>query len=223
MKVLKIFLVEDDVTLRNELTTLLHSYGYTCVTTDDFMNIVDNILEAKVDLILLDIQLPYYDGYHICREIRKASEVPIIVVTSRNNDMDELMSINLGADDFITKPYNTQILLARIGAVLKRIEPKNALEKLEHKGVILCPSKSIVSYEKKEIELTKNELRILSVLLHNVGRIVSRDELIDELWQSDEFVDDNTLTVNVNRLRKKLETIGVMDFIITKRGQGYII
>ena len=146
-----------------------------------------------------------------------------MVVTSRNNDMDELMSMNLGADDFITKPYNIQILLARIGAILKRTNQKNYLSEAEYKGLTLSMAKSTVYYESKEAELTKNELRILSVLMQNANSIVSRDELMDELWQSDEFVDDNTLTVNVNRLRKKLEEIGAADFIKTKRGQGYMI
>lgn len=174
-------------------------------------------------MILLDINLPLFDGFHICREIRKQSEVPIIVVTSRSTDMDELMSMNLGADDFITKPYNTQILVARIAALLKRSMHVPASEEIEYKGVSFRPSKGLISYGADSAELTKNEMKILSVLLKNAGKIVSRDELMDELWQSDEFVDDNTLTVNVNRLRKKLENIGAKDFIATKRGMGYLI
>ena len=204
---MKLFIIEDDIVLRTELISLLESYNYSCETSDDFKNIISEAADSNADLILLDINLPYYDGYHVCREIRKISDVPIMVVTSRNNDMDELMSMNLGADDFITKPYNIQILLARIGAILKRTNQKNYSSEAEYKGLTLSMAKSTVYYESKEAELTKNELRILSVLMQNANSIVSRDELMDELWQSDEFVDDNTLTVNVNRLRYRLVDI----------------
>jgi DNA-binding response OmpR family regulator len=220
---MKLFIIEDDIVLRTELISLLESYNYSCETSDNFKNIISEAVDSNADLILLDINLPYYDGYHVCREIRKISDVPIMVVTSRNNDMDELMSMNLGADDFITKPYNIQILLARIAAILKRTNQKNYSSEVEYKGITLSTAKSTVYYESKEAELTKNELRILSVLMQNANSIISRDDLMDELWQSDEFVDDNTLTVNVNRLRKKLEEIGAADFIKTKRGQGYMI
>lgn len=220
----RIFIIEDDQLLRVELAKLLEAYGYTCEVSNAFERIIEVALSAKADLILLDINLPYYDGHHICREIRKQSDVPIIVVTSSSSDMDELMSMNLGADDFVTKPYNKQILLARIAAVLKRTQAKGEIEQIiEHKGVILYPAKSVVAYEGVQTELTKNELRILSILMHHRGEIVSRDEIMEELWQSEEFVDDNTLTVNVNRLRKKLDEIGAVSFIQTKRGQGYII
>jgi DNA-binding response OmpR family regulator len=220
---MKLFIIEDDIVLRTELISLLESYNYSCETSDNFKNIISEAVDSNADLILLDINLPYYDGYHVCREIRKISEVPIMVVTSRNNDMDELMSMNLGADDFITKPYNIQILLARIAAILKRTNQKNYSSEVEYNGLTLSMAKSTVYYESKEAELTKNELRILTVLMQNANSIISRDDLMDELWQSDEFVDDNTLTVNVNRLRKKLEEIGAADFIKTKRGQGYMI
>lgn len=220
---MKIYIIEDDTVLREELAKMLTVYGYSCDYTSDFANIITLVQASSPDLILLDINLPYYDGYHICREIRKNSEVPIIIVTSRNTDMDELMGINLGADDFVTKPYNKQILLARIAAVLKRTEQKTTAETLEHKGLVLSLSKSSVMFQQKTEELTKNELQILSTLIKNAGRIVSREELMEELWQSEEFVDDNTLTVNVNRLRHKLESVEATDFIKTKRGQGYLI
>lgn len=220
---MKLFIVEDDLTLRHELMVLLESYGYQCETSDEYKNIIPAIIDSNSDLLLLDINLPYYDGYYICREIRKQSDLPIVIVTSRNNDMDELMSMNLGADEFITKPYNPQILLARISNIIKRTTRKPANDIMEYNGVMLYPSRSLVKYNDKEVELTKNELRILSVLLHNKNQIVSRDELMDALWQSDEFVDDNTLTVNVNRLRKKLDEIGAINFISTKRGQGYLV
>lgn len=220
---MNIFIVEDDYKLKEELSIFLSSYGYSCKTSDDFKNIVSDILNSNASLVLLDINLPYFDGYYICREIRKVSNIPIIVVTSRNTDMDELMSMNLGADDFVTKPYNTQILLARINAVLKRTEKKEGDTELKYKGLTVYPTKSMVSFDEKSVDLTKNELNILSILLKNQGNIVSRNDLMDELWQSDEFVDDNTLTVNVNRLRKKLEEIGATGYVKTKRGQGYML
>lgn len=218
-----LFIVEDDLELRKELITFLENCGYCCKTSNDFTNIVKDALEAEPDLILLDINLPYFDGYHICREIRKVSDIPIIIVTSRNTDMDELMSMNLGADDFVTKPYNTQILLARINAILKRAEKVGDVSDLKYNGLTVHTTKSMAAFGDKSVELTKNELRILSVFIKNQGNIVSRNDLMDELWQSDEFVDDNTLTVNVNRLRKKLEQIGAVNFIQTRRGQGYIL
>lgn len=220
---MNIYIIEDDVVLRKELVKLLSLYNYNCYFDDDYENIVSLALKSNADLILLDVNLPFFDGYHICREIRKVSNVPIIIVTSRSTDMDELMSMNLGADDFITKPYNTQILLARISNVLRRSNNKVNLDIIECNDVKLNTYKSTISYMDKEVELTKNEMKIFSVMIKNMGKIVSRDELMNELWQSDEFVDDNTLTVNVNRLRKKLNEIGVTDFIKTKRGQGYII
>ena len=220
---MKIYIIEDDRVLRTELMKLLNSYGYECAYSDDWQNIIQLALQESPDLILLDINLPLFDGFHICREIRKQLEVPIIVVTSRSTDMDELMSMNLGADDFVTKPYNTQILIARIAALLKRSVAATALQSTEYKGVTFQQAKGIITFEGNSAELTKNEMKILSVLLKNTGKIVSRDELMNELWQSDEFVDDNTLTVNVNRLRKKLEDIGAKNFITTKRGMGYLI
>lgn len=220
---MKIYLIEDDKKLRQELAKILNSYGYECTYDDDFENMVSLSLEAQADLLLLDINLPYLDGYHICREIRKKSDIPIIVVTSRSTDMDELMSMNLGADDFITKPYNIQILLARIAALLKRSKTPGIHEKKIYKGLTVYTERCTVCYGNKDMDLTKNELRILNLLIRNAGRIVTREELMNELWQSDEFVDDNTLTVNVNRLRHKLERLGAADFITTKRGLGYMV
>jgi DNA-binding response OmpR family regulator len=223
MRMYKIFIVEDDEKIRTELKILLEKYGYDCMTTEDFAHAAISVLEAKPQLLLLDINLPMFDGYQVCREIRMQSGLPIIIVTSRDSEMDELMSMNLGADDFITKPYNTQILLARISSVLKRSYRNEAPLTIEHNGVILDISKSLVSHGENEAELTKNELRILHMLMENKGKILSRDDLMNDLWQSDEFVDDNTLTVNINRLRKKLEGIGITDFLLTRRGQGYLV
>lgn len=220
----KILIIEDEEKIREELKDFLKRYGYEAKIITNFENIIEETLKAKADLILLDINLPYFDGYYICREIRKISNVPIIIVTSRDSDMDELMSINLGADDFITKPYNTQILLARITSLLRRTSQgyeKNDI--LEYKGLIYDIHKSEVSFENNKVELSKNENKILYMLIKNQERIVSRNDIIESLWESDEFIDDNTLTVNINRLRKKLEEIGALDYLQTKRGQGYMI
>lgn len=220
---MKIAIIEDTDKIRNELTQFLTKYGYDIFAPINFENLVENILNEKAQLILLDINLPVFDGYYFCREIRKVSNVPIIIVTSRASDVDELMSMNLGADDFITKPYNLQILLARISSLLKRVYNLEMSQEITYKDVTLNISKSLVSFKNKEIELTKNEVRILNLLMKNRTKIVSRNEIMNELWQSNEFVDDNTLTVNINRLRKKLNDIGLKDFLITKRGQGYLI
>ncbi len=220
----KIIIVEDEEAIREELKTFLQKYGYEVLAPTQFNNIVNFILDKKVNLVLLDINLPIYDGYYICRELRKKSDIPIIIVTSRNTDMDELMSMNLGADDFVTKPYNTQILLARIVALLKRsglsTKPNNTLT---CKGINLNLSNATVLYNDKEIELTKNEVKILSYLMEKQGSIVSRSSIMEYLWKSDWFVDDSTLTVNITRLRKKLEEIGIENLIETRRGLGYII
>lgn len=218
-----IFIIEDDKKINKEITSLLNRYGYNCSSSDNYENIVEDAIASNPNLILLDINLPFYDGYYICRKIRKMSDVPIIIVTSRDSEMDEVMSINLGADDFITKPYNTQILLARISAILRRSSSVSTSNLIEYKSVTLNLSKSTVEYEDKEEELSKNEMKILYCLMENKGKIVARDELKDALWQSNEFIDDNTLTVNINRLRRKLDSIGVKEFLHTKRGQGYVV
>lgn len=223
METKKIFIIEDEEKIRKELSTFLNRYGYETSYSLNFENIVEEVMKEKYHLILLDINLPYYDGYYICREIRRRSSVPIIVVTSRDSEVDELMSMNLGADDFITKPYNTQILLARISSIIRRTYSNSDSEILEYKGLLYNLSISEVEYNNNKIELSKNESKILYVLIKNKEKIVSRNEIIETLWQSDEFVDDNTLTVNINRLRKKLEEIGAIDYLKTKRGQGYIL
>ena len=181
------------------------------------------ILQADPHLVLLDINLPYFDGYHLCRQVRKGSDVPIIIVTSRDSQTDELMGMNLGADDFIAKPYNPQILLARIASLLRRSYAAATADRMVHRDVTLLVSQGRVSYQGRECELTRNELGILQLMMGQPGRIFSRDEIMNHLWQSDQFIDDNTLTVNINRLRKKLERIGIENFLITKRGQGYRI
>lgn len=219
----KIIIVEDNKDLKNELIDFLSRYGYEAYGPDNFDNIMGTLLKDNADLILLDINLPYYDGYYICREIRKVKNTPIIIVTSRNSDMDEIMSMNLGADDFVTKPYNTQVLLARIASLLRRTSGGKYQEVLEHKGLKLNVTAGVIQFNNLTVDLTKNEIKILSCLMKNKGAIVSRDELMDYLWNSDMFVDENTLSVNIARLRKKLDSLGFKDAIETKRGIGYIL
>lgn len=218
----KILIVEDDEKLRCELEIFLKNNGYAVSGLDKFDNCIEDILHSNSDLILLDINLPVLDGEYICKEIRKKSEVPIIMVTSRDNEMDELLSINYGADDYITKPFNTHILLARISSILKRLN-KTDSNKIICKDFTLNISESKLEKDDKEIELTKNERKILQCLLNNRNKIVSREEIMDFLWNTDEFVDDNTLTVNITRVRNKLEEIGLKELLETKRGQGYIL
>lgn len=223
MEKAKIVLVEDNEKIQKELCEFLKRYDYETKALNNFENIVEDILTEGADLVLLDINLPVYDGYYICRAVREKSEVPIIVVTSRDSEMDEMMSMNLGADDFIAKPYNTQILVARISSLLKRTKYTKEDWQIAHKGLTVNLSNSTAYCGENQIELSKNEVKILSVLMKHKDEIVARDDLMEELWQSNEFVDDNTLTVNINRLRKKLDFIGIADYIVTKRGQGYLV
>ena len=219
----KILIIEDDEAIRNELKTFLCRYNYDALVIEKFENIIEEIEKENADLILLDINLPIFDGFYICREIRKNSNVPIIIVTSRDSDIDELMSMNLGADDFITKPYNTQILLARINSVLKRVYSKEVQESMVYKDLVLNLSNGTISYKDNTLNLTKNEIKILSYLIKNKGKIISRENLMEYLWNDDFFVDDNTLYVNITRLRKKIESIGLKNPIETRRGLGYIM
>ena len=220
----KILVVEDDHQIQQELVLLLQRNGFEAQALTSFESVPQQIITAHPDLVLLDLNLPGIDGQQICREVRQLSNVPIIVVTSRNTDLDELMVLSLGADDFIAKPYNTQILLMHITSVLRRTNSDVTTgTKLSHAGVTLDSSSCKVSANQKSVELTKNELRILSLLMQNAGTVVSRQRIQEELWQSDEFVDDNTLTVNISHLRNTLASIGVEDFVMTRRGLGYVI
>lgn len=220
----KILVVEDDHQIQQELVLLLQRNGFEAQALTSFESVPQQIVTAHPDLVLLDLNLPGIDGQQICREVRQLSNVPIIVITSRNTDLDELMVLSLGADDFIAKPYNTQILLMHITSVLRRANSDVTTgTKLSHAGVTLDSSSCKVSANQKSVELTKNELRILSLLMQNAGTVVSRQRIQEELWQSDEFVDDNTLTVNISHLRNTLASIGVEDFVMTRRGLGYVI
>ncbi|MEG1475534.1 MAG: response regulator transcription factor [Longicatena sp.] len=219
----RIMIIEDNEKIRNELSDFLEKNGYETLLITDFEHILDTIHQEKPDLLLLDLNLPVVDGHFVCREVRKTSAIPIIVVTSRDSEMDELISMNLGADDFVTKPYNLQILLARLSRVLQRSYEHSNGNVLAIKGITLDISKSTLTYKEQSVDLTKNELRIMHCLFENKNRIVSRNELMQHMWDCDLFVDDNTLTVNINRLRKKLEYLRLDDLIQTKRGMGYLI
>lgn len=220
----KILIVEDDEKLRNELKIFLNNNGYEVYCLEKFENPIEYILKENADLLLLDINLPNSDGEYICKEIRKVSNVPIIMVTSRDNEIDELISLNNGADQYITKPYNIRILLAKVSGLLKRSQNMEVNQnKINYNGLTLDIYRSIIEKENEKIELTKNELKIFHYLLLNKEKIISRDELMDYLWESESFIDDNTLSVNVKRLRNKLEELGMKDCIETKRGQGYIL
>lgn len=219
----RLYVVEDERRLREELCSILEKNGYECLVAENFDTVTEDILNAVPDLVLLDLSLPVHDGFYICRRLRETSDIPVIVVTSSSSDMDELMSLNMGADDYITKPYNIHILLAHISAVLMRTKGRKNSLVLTYKGLTLDIGKSKMMYRGKDTELTKNELGILKTLMEHKETIVSRDELIRELWEMEEFVEDSTLNVNINRLRKKLSDVGLTDFLVTKRGQGYLI
>ena len=210
--------------LREELEIFLNKNGYKAETLKKFNNTIRDILDIQPDLVLLDVNLPFADGEYICREIRRQSTMPIIIITSRDNELDELLCLNYGADHYVTKPFNIQILLAKIGSLLRRTNMlEENSEKIDAEDFILNMSKSTIEKGEKIIELTKNEYKIIKYLLKNRGKIVSRDEIMRYLWDDESFIDDNTLTVNITRLRNKLEELNLKELLVTKRGQGYIL
>ncbi len=220
----KILLVEDDEIISKSIMQHLENWDFELITARDFKNITNEFTECNAHIVLLDLILPFYDGFYWCKEIRKISNVPIVFLSSASDNMNIVMAVNMGGDDFISKPFNVSVLLAKIQAILRRTyDMPNGISILEHKGIILNLNDFTLSYRDKSIELTKNEFRILETLLVNKGKIVSRDTLMMKLWQDDNYVEENTLTVNVTRLRKKLEDLGIDDFIKTKVGCGYII
>jgi DNA-binding response OmpR family regulator len=219
----KIVIIEDNETIRAELSVFLNRNGYETEAPELFDDVVSMAVAPATDLVLLDINLPVFDGFYVTREIRKLSQVPIIIVTSRDTEIDELVGMNLGADDFVTKPYNTQILLARIRSTLRRSDPSVTGARLPCGRFSLNHARGTLVVGEVEIELTRNELRILGRLCERRGEIVSRSDLMRALWDTDVFVDDNTLTVNINRLRGRLDEVGLTELIETRRGQGYLI
>ena len=220
----KILIVEDDEKLRNELKIFLQKNGYEVEVLETFKNTIEDILKINPNLVLLDINLPNVDGQYVCKEIRKTSNMGVIIVTSRDNEIDELLSINYGADHYITKPYNIQILLAKIAALLRRTDlSAGTSDKIDAKDFIINTSNSTIEKQGKVIELTKNEYKILKYLVQNREKIVSREEIMDCLWETESFIDDNTLTVYIKRLRNKLEELNLKELLETRRGQGYIL
>ena len=215
----KILIVEDDEKLRKELKTFLVNNGYEVNTLNEFNDSINKIMDIPSDLILLDINLPYLNGEVIVKSLKEKIKTPVIIITSQNSDIDELLCLNYGADDFVTKPFNLQVLLARINRLLK----VDVSDILKYNDLEVNLLNSTMKYDNKVMELSKNEIKILGYLIKNKGHIVNRDDLMDYMWNTNEFVDDNTLTVNVNRLRTKLEEIGVIGAIETRRGQGYIL
>lgn len=219
----KILIVEDDEKLRKELEIFLNNNGYLSETLKTFNNTLNDILKINPELLLLDINLPNADGEYICKEIRKKSNMPIIIITSRDNEIDELLSINNGADHYITKPFNIHILLAKINSLLRRTKSQENIDRIDAKDFILNINKSTIEKDNTIIELTKNEFRILKYLVQNRNKIVSREDIMMCLWDSDNFIGDSTLTVNITRVRYKLEELGLKELLETKRGQGYIL
>ena len=223
MKRYKIMIIEDDPVIQGELQTLLNGNGYATIGIKDFSAVIEQIQDETPHLILLDIKLPGENGFALCSKIRTFSEVPIIFVTSCNTDMDELNSIMLGGDAFITKPYNTAILLAKIASLLKKAYPAQQREQIGYGDTVLHLESSSLDYHGQSVELTKNELKILYYLFKNGGKICSRGDIVEYLWDNQLYVDDNALSVNINRIREKLASIGLTDFIKTKHRQGYTI
>lgn len=220
----KILLVEDDEIISKSIKSHLENWNFEVITARDFKDITNEFTECNAQIILLDLILPFYDGFYWCKEIRKISNVPIVFLSSASDNMNIVMAVNMGGDDFISKPFDVSVLLAKIQAILRRTyDMQSGISILEHKGIILNLNGFTLTYRDKIIELTKNEFRILETLLVNKGKIVSRDTLMMKLWQDDNYVEENTLTVNVTRLRKKLEDLGIDDLIKTKVGCGYII
>ncbi len=220
----RIMIIEDDITIAKSMKEYLSRWNYDVIYLNDFKDITEQVIHFEPQLILLDIMLPYYNGFHWCAEIRKISKVPIIFISSANDNMNIVMAMNMGGDDFISKPFDLDVLIAKIRALLRRTYSfQGQINYLEHNGVLLNLSDTTLSFKDKKIEMTKNEYRIMQVLMENVGGIVLRDEIMEKLWENDDYVDDNTLTVNINRLRKKLNEIGLYDFIKTKKGFGYMV
>ena len=219
---MKILIIEDDESVKKELKELLNNAGYEALILEDYDNMLENILKIQPNLILLDINIPSMNGEVLLKNLRKVSNIPVIMVTSRVGEIDEVLSMSYGADDYITKPYNPTILLLRIGAVLKRGE-KNITDTILYHDSLIDVKKGIVKKEQEEVILTKNEMIIFLYLYERMGSIVARDELMTELWNNDEYINDNALTVNISRLRNKFRELGVDNAIETRKGQGYIL
>ncbi len=220
----RIMIIEDDQPMAEAMRRQIESWGHECRCISDFRNVILAFTEYDPHMVLMDIMLPFFNGYHWCSEIRKISNVPVVFLSSASDNMNIVMAMNMGGDDFIPKPVDPQVMMAKIQAVLRRAyDMAGKIPVLEHGGAVLNLNNATLTYQGNRIELTKNEFRILQTLLENKGKVVSRDTLMTKLWQMDSYVEENTLTVNVTRLRKKLEAAGLKDFIATKVGSGYIV
>ena len=220
----KIMIIEDDLVMAEAIAKEMNAWGNEAVYVKNFQNVLSFFAAQAPHLVLMDITLPFYNGYHWCSEIRKVSNVPVIFISSAADNMNIIMAMNMGGDDFIVKPFDINVLIAKVQAMLRRTYSfAESTNIIEHNGCILNMNDQTFTYNGKRMELTKNEYRILQSLLENIGKVVSRDNIMMKLWESDDFIDDNTLTVNVTRLRKKLEQAGLIDYIKTKKGTGYII
>lgn len=220
----RIMIVEDDITIAEIIRKHMEGWGYEVRCAEDFKNVLAEFVSFSPQLVLMDISLPFFNGYHWCSQIRQISRVPIVFLSSASDNMNIVMAVNMGGDDFVAKPFDLNVLMAKIQAMLRRTYDFGGQTQLfEHRGVILNLSDATVLYEDRKVDLTKNEFKILQILMEQKGNVVSRDKIMTRLWETDSYVDDNTLTVNVTRLRKKLEEAGVKDFITTKKGIGYFI
>lgn len=220
----RILIVEDDFSMANAMKKQIQSWGNEVKCIRDFQNVIREFAEYDPHMVLLDIMLPFYNGYHWCSEIRKISNVPVIFISSASDNMNIVMAMNMGGDDFISKPVDLNVMTAKVQAVLRRAyDMGGKIPVLEHREAVLNLNDASLNYRGERIELTKNEFRILQTLLENKGKVVSRDTLMTRLWQTDSYVEENTLTVNVTRLRRKLEGVGLKEFIVTKVGSGYMI
>ncbi|MCD7804180.1 MAG: response regulator transcription factor [Oscillospiraceae bacterium] len=219
----KIYIAEDDRSIAEEVAAELTKWGFECRVARRFSDIVGEFEEYEPQLVLLDIMLPFYNGYHWCEEIRKISNVPIIFISSASDNLNIVMAVNMGADDFIAKPFDMGVLTAKVQALLRRSYNYTESPVLTHRGLSLKTTDNSAVFDGNKIDLTKNEYRILFTLLESKGKTVSREKLMQRLWETDSFVDDNTLTVNINRLRRKLDALGLKDFITTKHGVGYSV
>ena len=220
----KILIIEDDMTIANTLREHLIKWQYDVEYITDFKNITEQVVTSQPHLILLDVMLPFFNGFYWCSEIRKVTNTPVIFISSVADNMNIVMAMNMGGDDFISKPFDLNVLTAKIQALIRRTYSfQGQMNIIEHNGVILNLNDTTLTYKDNKVELTKNEYKILQLVMENAGKVVSRDKIMERLWESESFIDDNTLTVNVTRLRKKLEDAGLYDFIKTKKGLGYLV
>jgi len=220
----KILIIEDDMTIAKTVSEHLCKWDYEARYVTDFKNITEEFLHFEPHLVLLDIILPFFNGFYWCGEIRRLSKVPVVFISSASDNMNIVMAVNMGGDDFISKPFDLSVLTAKVQALIRRTYSfQGQLNIIEHNGAVLNINDATLTYSGQKIELTKNDYKILQLLMENIGKVVSRETIMERLWQSDSFIDDNTLTVNITRLRKKLEDIGMCEFIKTKKGLGYIV